>query len=62
MKVKVDPELCTVCMTCVDDVPEVFDMGDEVAVAIKPDVPPEFEDAVREVAEECPADAIIVEE
>ncbi|MFW5743974.1 MAG: ferredoxin [Spirochaetota bacterium] len=62
MKVRVDPELCTVCMTCVDDVPEVFDMGEEVAQAIKPDVPPEFEDAVREVAEECPADAIIVEE
>jgi ferredoxin len=62
MKVKVDPELCTVCMTCVDDVPEVFEMGEEVAQARTPQVPAEFEDAVREVAEECPAEAIIVEE
>jgi len=62
MKVKVDPDLCTVCMTCVDDVPEVFEMGEDVAQAKKPDVPPEFEDAVREVAAECPAEAIIVEE
>ena len=61
MKVKVDPDLCTVCMTCVDDVPEVFEMGDDVAEATTPEVPPEFEDAVREVADACPADAIIVE-
>lgn len=62
MRVKVDPDLCTVCMTCVNDVPEVFDMGEEVAEAKTPDVPAEFEDAVREVADECPADAIIIEE
>ena len=62
MKVKVDPDLCTVCMTCVDDVPEVFEMGEDVAQAINPVVPPEFEDAVREVAEDCPAEAIIIEE
>jgi ferredoxin len=62
MKVKVDPDLCTMCMTCVDDVPEVFEMGDETAFAKSPDVPAEHEDAVREVADECPAEAIIVEE
>ena len=50
MKVKIDPELCTVCMACVDDVPEVFEMGDDVAQVKTPDVPAEFEDAVREVA------------
>jgi ferredoxin len=61
MKVKIDPELCTVCMTCVDDVPEVFEMGEEVAQAKSPDVPAEQEDAVREVAEECVAEAIIIE-
>ncbi len=61
MKVKIDPELCTVCMTCVNDVPEVFEMGEEVAEVSTPNVPPEFEDAVNEVAEACPADAIIVE-
>jgi len=62
MKVKIDPDLCTVCMTCVNDVPEVFEMGEEVAEVIKPDVPAEFEDAVRQVAEDCPAEAIIVSE
>lgn len=61
MKVKIDPELCTVCMTCVDDVPEVFEMGEDVAQVKTPDVPAEFEDAVREAAEECVAEAIIVE-
>ena len=61
MKVKVDPDLCTVCMTCVDDVPEVFEMGEDVAQAITPVVPAEFEDKVREVADECPAEAIIIE-
>ena len=61
MKVKIDPELCTVCMTCVDDVPEVFEMGEDVAQVKTPEVPAEFEDAVREAAEECVAEAIIVE-
>jgi ferredoxin len=48
-------------MTCVDDVPEVFVMGDDVAEVKTPDVPAEFEDAVKEVAEECVAEAIIIE-
>jgi len=61
MKVRIDPDLCTVCMTCVNDVPEVFEMGEDVAEVSTPNVPSEFEDAVREVADACPADAIFVE-
>ena len=61
MKVKIDPDLCTVCMLCVDDVPEVFEMGEDVAEVKTPEVPAEFEDAVREAAENCVADAITVE-
>ncbi len=61
MKVRVDPELCTACMLCTDTVPEVFEMGDDVAEVKTPEVPAEFEDAVREVAGECVADAIFVE-
>jgi ferredoxin len=61
VKVKIDPDLCTVCMTCVDDVPEVFEMGEDVAEVKTPEVPAEFEDAVREAAEDCAADAITVE-
>ena len=61
MKVKIDPEACTVCMACVDDVPEVFQMGDDVAEVKTPEVPAEFEDAVREAAEGCVAEAIIID-
>ncbi len=61
MKTRVDPDLCTVCMMCVDTLPEVYAMGDEVAEAIQPEVPAELEESVKEVADDCPADAIIVE-
>ncbi len=61
MKAKIDPDLCTVCMMCVDTVPEVFGMGDDVAEVTVSEVPAELEDQVREVADDCPADAIIVE-
>jgi len=36
-------------------------MGEDVAEVSTPNVPSEFEDAVREVADACPADAIFVE-
>jgi ferredoxin len=36
-------------------------MGDDVAQVIKPDVPANLEKAVKEAAEDCPAEAIIVE-
>lgn len=61
MKVRVDPELCTLCMTCIDDVPEIFEVADDVAVAKAAEVPAEFEDAVKEVAEDCASEAIIIE-
>ena len=61
MKVTIDPDLCTVCMTCVDDVPEVFEMGEDVAEVTNPEVPAEFEEAVGQAAEDCVAEAITVE-
>jgi len=61
MKVRIDPDLCTACGLCTDDVPDVFTMGDEVAEVTKPDVPSELEDAVQDAADSCPAEAIIVE-
>ena len=60
MKVRIDADLCTACELCTGQVPEVFEMGDEVAEVITPDVPAEFEDAVEEAAADCPVDAIIV--
>lgn len=60
MKVEIDADLCTSCELCTSQVPEVFEMGDDVAEVISPDVPAEFEDAVAEAARDCPVEAIIV--
>jgi ferredoxin len=62
MKVSIDADLCTACGLCTDSVPEVFEMGDDVAVVKKSDVPSNLENDVREAAEDCPVEAIIVQE
>jgi len=62
MKVTVDKETCSGCGVCVDICPDVFEMEDEVARAKVSDVPAEFEDAVKESAEACPGESILVEE
>jgi len=60
MKAAVDPDLCTGCELCVDTCPEVFEMDDDIA-KVKVDVVPEdAEDAAKESAESCPAEAIII--
>lgn len=60
MRVRIE-DTCTACGLCVDNCPEVFDMGDEMAQVIVDDVPEEHEDAVQQAADECPVEAIIVE-
>lgn len=60
MKVSIDADLCTGCGACSDDVPDVFAMGDDIAEVIKPDVPADLEDAVKEAVENCPVEAITV--
>ena len=62
MKVVVDEELCTGCGLCVDTCPEVFEMGDETARVIADPVPEEAQSSVKQAAEECPVEAITVEE
>jgi ferredoxin len=61
MKAEVTDE-CIACGLCVDTCPEVFEMGDEFAEVIVDLVPEEHEEAVRQAADECPTEAIIVEE
>lgn len=61
MKVRIDADLCTGCGLCSDGVPEVFKLDDDVAEVISPDVPANLEDSVKEAAEDCPVEAIIVE-
>jgi len=63
MKAKVDKELCTGCGICIDVCPPVFEMGDDnQAIVIADPVPPECEDDCRDAAEQCPSEAIQVEE
>jgi len=61
MKAKIDADLCTACGLCVDDVPDVFKMGDDVAEVIVDEVPADLEDAVKDAADSCPSEAISVE-
>ena len=60
MLVKIE-DTCTACGLCVDTCPEVFDLGDEMAIVIVDEVPKEYEEAVQQAADECPVEAIIVD-
>ena len=60
MIVKIE-DTCTACGLCADTCPDVFDMGDEMAIVIVDEVPQEFEEAVQQAADECPVEAIIVD-
>lgn len=60
MKVRIE-DTCTACGLCVDTCPDVFEMGSDIAQVIVDEVPLEFEDAAQQAADECPAEAIIVE-
>jgi ferredoxin len=62
MKVSVDNDLCTGCGLCVDTVPDVFELEDEQASVKVATVKKSLYDAVREAADDCPTEAIIVEE
>jgi ferredoxin len=61
MKVRIDEDSCTACGLCVESCPDVFEMGDDIAQVTVDDVPAELEDAVQQAADECPAEAIVVE-
>jgi len=62
MNAIVDEDLCTGCGDCVDICPEVFDLADDVATVIADPVPEDSEDTCQEAADECPVDAISIEE
>ena len=62
MKVKVDRDVCTGCELCVDTCPEVFEMDDDIAKEKVKVVPEDLEDCAREAAENCPVEAIEVDE
>jgi ferredoxin len=62
MKAVVDEETCTGCGLCEETCPEVFELQDEVAKVKENPVPSDKEKSCREAAEECPVDAISIEE
>ena len=60
MRVRIE-DTCTACGLCVDTCPDIFEMGSDMVEVTVDEVPPEFEDAVQQAADECPVEAIIVE-
>ncbi len=62
MQARVDPDLCTGCELCVTTCPEVFEMDDDKAVAKTGPVAGEATESCRQATEECPVEAIIIEE
>jgi ferredoxin len=63
MKAAVDKDLCMGCGVCVDLCPEVFEMDEDNKAEVKATpVPPEAEDSCREAAEQCPSEAIKIED
>lgn len=60
MKVSIDADRCRGHGICLGICPEVFELSDDGYAVAGPDVAPEFEDAVREAAQACPEQAIVV--
>ena len=60
MKAIVDEETCTGCGQCEEPCPEVFEIDGDLAKVIADPVP--AEDACRDAADECPVEAITIEE
>lgn len=62
MKVTVDEETCIGCEVCVDTCPEVFEMVDDKACVKINEVPKNVVESCREAAENCPVEAIQIED
>jgi ferredoxin len=60
-EVWIDEDACTGCGLCEDTCPEVFEV-DDVAIVKEDTDFNEFEEEIKEAAEECPTEAIQYEE
>ncbi|MFO8234047.1 MAG: ferredoxin [Bacteroidales bacterium] len=56
-------EGCTACALCEDICPEVFELGDREEAIVRPDADlSAYEDEIKEAAESCPVEVILLEE
>lgn len=62
MKAYVDGDVCIGCGLCADSCPDIFELVDDKAVVKVSPIPKDYEDLVKEARENCPVDAIRVEE
>ncbi len=63
MKVYVDPNICGSTSNCVDISPDIFELNEDGIAIVKVDkVPIALQQDCREAAENCPTNAIVIEE
>jgi ferredoxin len=62
MKAEVSKDLCTGCGLCVSTCPDVFEMAGDVAEVKGDAVPEAAMDSAKEAAQNCPVEAISIEE
>ena len=62
MRATVDEETCIGCGLCAETCPEVFEMNDDKAQVKVSEVPENAQETCKEAAENCPVEAIQIEE
>ena len=62
MRAIVDEETCIGCGLCAETCPEVFEMNDDKAEVKVGEVPDNARETCKEAAENCPVEAIQIEE
>ncbi len=62
MKAIVDKDLCTGCGLCANTCPEVFELEGDVATVKVDTIPENAVDSAKEAEQNCPVEAIKIEE